>query len=409
MRDAIRTEGGDADHLISRGAAPAWVQRLPRRATSRASRTSALVHMYPRPDDPATTRNELQADIKEIRNSKPPGQPLVVDETYTFVHRRDRRHGVRARDPARVDRHHRALLRETPAQLTPPPTIADALAQLFYKMFLGLTPTMLDPIALAGGLGRSAAGAAATPPPPPSDHDHHDHDHAATTAAASSTTYLSDLSTTVAVNGFGPFERNRANGGSAANDGPALKIRGVTYAKGLGVNAYSELEFPIPSGATSFRASIGVDDSACASSMRVELKLNGITISVSGLPASFTKSSPAYSLSVNVTGKTRLRLHAVNTGTASSCDHFDWADARFLFPGSTTTTSSTTTTTKAPTPTTVAPTTTVATHDHVVRRRRPRDHLEHHDDDQPRRRHDHDDGAVHRRPRHRRTSPTSAT
>jgi hypothetical protein len=132
------------------------------------------------------------------------------------------------------------------------------------------------------------------------------------------------------VNGLGPFERDRANGGSAANDGPALKLRGVTYAKGIGVNAYSEIEFPIPTGATSFRAVIGVDDSACASTMRVELKLNGSAINVSGLPASFTKSSPAYSLIVNVTGKSRLRLHAVNTGTASACDHFDWADARFL-------------------------------------------------------------------------------
>ena len=224
---------------------------------------------------------------------------------------------------------------------------------------------MLDPVSQAGGVPAIPPAPPAPPsPPPPSSTTTTTTSPPPTTAAPPGTTYLSDLSTTVAVNGLGAFERNRANGGSGANDGPALKLKNVTYPKGIGVNGYSELEFPIPSGATSFRASIGLDDSACAATMRVEVKLNGSYIDVSGLPSSFTKSTPTYSLNVNVTGKTRLRLSAVNTGTALSCDHFDWADARFLGPVPPTTTAAPPTTTAPPTtspPTTSSTTTTTTT------------------------------------------------
>ncbi|MCP9934484.1 NPCBM/NEW2 domain-containing protein, partial [Cyanobium sp. Candia 9D4] len=45
--------------------------------------------------------------------------------------------------------------------------------------------------------------------------------------------YLSDLTPTASVNGWGPYERDRSNGEDGATDGGTLTINGTTYAKGL--------------------------------------------------------------------------------------------------------------------------------------------------------------------------------
>ena len=59
-----------------------------------------------------------------------------------------------------------------------------------------------------------------------------------TTASTTQTvTYLSDLTPTSAANGWGPYEKDMSNGEQAAGDGGPLTIRGVVYAKGLGVHA----------------------------------------------------------------------------------------------------------------------------------------------------------------------------
>src|SRR5439155_8743288 len=51
--------------------------------------------------------------------------------------------------------------------------------------------------------------------------------------------YLSDLSWTYVSNGYGPAERDTSNGENLARDGQAMRIRGRTYTKGLGVHAPS--------------------------------------------------------------------------------------------------------------------------------------------------------------------------
>ena len=54
-------------------------------------------------------------------------------------------------------------------------------------------------------------------------------------------TYLSDLPFVgTPTNGWGPVERDRSNGEQGAADGAPLKIRGTTYAKGLGVHSTSQ-------------------------------------------------------------------------------------------------------------------------------------------------------------------------
>jgi hypothetical protein len=61
--------------------------------------------------------------------------------------------------------------------------------------------------------------------------------------------YLSDLSWGQAVNGLGPVERDRSNGGAAAGDGKTITLNSTTFAKGLGVREV-DVRFLIPAGAS---------------------------------------------------------------------------------------------------------------------------------------------------------------
>ena len=82
----------------------------------------------------------------------------------------------------------------------------------------------------------------------------------ATPTAKSSSTYLSDLTPTSATNGYGPYEKNTSNGEQLAGDGHTITLNGVTYAKGLGVHAPSDLKYNLGGQYTSFASDVGVDD-----------------------------------------------------------------------------------------------------------------------------------------------------
>jgi hypothetical protein len=100
--------------------------------------------------------------------------------------------------------------------------------------------------------------------------------------------------------------------------------------KGIGVNAKPAVTYAIPPGTNSSRADLGLDDSACASTVRLEIALDNFVVGVSGLPSSITKTTPTIAVTVNVTGKAKLKLSVFNPSTTSNCDHFDWANARFI-------------------------------------------------------------------------------
>ena len=79
-------------------------------------------------------------------------------------------------------------------------------------------------------------------------------------AADRTTTYLSDMTWTSATNGYGPVEKNKSNGEAGAGDGTTLTLNGVTYAKGLGTHAASDVRYTLPSNCTQLEAQVGVDD-----------------------------------------------------------------------------------------------------------------------------------------------------
>ncbi len=172
-----------------------------------------------------------------------------------------------------------------------------------------------------------------------------------TVVAAGSTQYISNLAFVSATNGWGPVERDRSNGEQGATDGLPITLNGVTYAKGLGVHAASDVRVAIPTGCTTFSAVIGVDDES-GDNGSVTFQVFGDATSLF-TSATKTGANPGQSISVNVSGRSQLRL-LVAGGASVDFDHADWADARFTCPGTGGNT--------APTPTIATPAATFTWH-----------------------------------------------
>jgi chitodextrinase/glucose/arabinose dehydrogenase len=156
---------------------------------------------------------------------------------------------------------------------------------------------------------------AGTPPPPPPGE------------CVPGSVYVSDLSWTSAENGWGPVERDRANGEQNLGDGPALRLRGKTYAKGLGVHANARVVYALGGSYTRFKADIGVDDSktSVAASIVFEVKADGVSLFRSEV---LRASSAVVAVDVDLTGRQQLELLVSDAGNGVDSDHGDWADAR---------------------------------------------------------------------------------
>ncbi|MET7455772.1 NPCBM/NEW2 domain-containing protein [Streptomyces sp. NPDC005574] len=138
--------------------------------------------------------------------------------------------------------------------------------------------------------------------------------------------YLSDLSFVADSNGWGPVERDRANGEQAAGDGKPLTIRGTAHTKGLGVHADSDVAFFLGGACTRFTATVGVDDEVAPyGSVTFALVADGRTLTTTPV---LTGSSPPLPLDADVTDVQRLRLVALDAGDGNAHDHADWTDAR---------------------------------------------------------------------------------
>ena len=138
-------------------------------------------------------------------------------------------------------------------------------------------------------------------------------------------TWLSDLTPTSAVNGYGPVERDRTNGESAAGDGRTLSLRGTTFAKGLGVHADSFLTYAVPTGATTFTATVGVDDEVGGKGSVVFRVFADGRLAFES--AKLSGASAAVPVTVDVRGAKVLRLVVRGTVDGTAYDHADWAAA----------------------------------------------------------------------------------
>ncbi|UOQ73010.1 PQQ-dependent sugar dehydrogenase [Hymenobacter cellulosilyticus] len=147
-------------------------------------------------------------------------------------------------------------------------------------------------------------------------------------APAPAAVYLSDLSWVSASSGWGPVERDGSNGEQDPSDSKTISLGGVTYAKGLGVHAASEIVYALGGSYSRFLSDMGVDDEVGNNgSVKFQVYLDGVLTYESGV---LTGSSATGRLDLNVSGSSELRLVVTNGGNDNGYDHADWAGARLL-------------------------------------------------------------------------------
>jgi glucose/arabinose dehydrogenase len=143
---------------------------------------------------------------------------------------------------------------------------------------------------------------------------------------SSGSTYLSDLTWTSMTNGWGPVEKDMSNGELGAGDGRTITMNGITYTKGLGAHAASDVRYSLAAGCTRFRSDVGVDDEVAAKGTVVfQVYTDGAKLYDSG---TMTGSSATKTIDVDVSGKTELQLVVTGSGDGIDSDHADWAAAR---------------------------------------------------------------------------------
>ncbi|WP_457767674.1 NPCBM/NEW2 domain-containing protein [Cyanobium sp. ULC084] len=146
--------------------------------------------------------------------------------------------------------------------------------------------------------------------------------------ADASTVYLSDLTPTASINGWGPYERDRSNGENGAADGGVLTLNGTTYVKGLGVHSTSSLTYALGGSYSRFQSDIGVDDGVGSrGSVVFRVLADGVEIFRSG---TLTGASATQSLDLNVDGVQTLVLVVDNADGSANSDHGNWADAKLI-------------------------------------------------------------------------------
>jgi glucose/arabinose dehydrogenase len=147
--------------------------------------------------------------------------------------------------------------------------------------------------------------------------------------ASDSLTFVSDLTPAnfPPPNGFGPYEIDTSNGEAAAGDGNLQTIEGVTYLKGLGVHADSEIRYNLSGAFERFISDIGVDDEV-ASDASVTFQVFGddLLLYDSGV---MTWADPSQKVDLDVTGVQELRL-MVLAGASNNSDHANWSNARLI-------------------------------------------------------------------------------
>jgi alpha-glucosidase len=126
-------------------------------------------------------------------------------------------------------------------------------------------------------------------------------------------------------NGWGPVERDRSNGENNGGDGKALSIDGITYAKGIGVHAPSELSVYLGRSCRTFTASIGLDDETTQpGSVVFQVVGDDKPLYDSGI----VRKGAAVPVTVDTTGVRMLSLRVTDGGDGRNFDHADWAEAR---------------------------------------------------------------------------------
>ncbi len=137
---------------------------------------------------------------------------------------------------------------------------------------------------------------------------------------------MSEMPLLDVVNGHGPVELDSSNGEDAAGDGAALSIGGVTYERGLGVHAASEVSVALAGQCSVFTAVVGVDGSVGSNGSVVFSVLgDGEVLETTDV---LVGGQAGVALEVDITGVDRLTLAVGDAGDNEWWDHANWAEAR---------------------------------------------------------------------------------
>ncbi|MFI0938833.1 glycoside hydrolase family 97 catalytic domain-containing protein [Streptomyces sp. NPDC021020] len=140
------------------------------------------------------------------------------------------------------------------------------------------------------------------------------------------TAYASDQPFVSATNGWGPVERDQSNGETGSGDGKPITIGGTVYAKGLGVNAPSQVAIDIQGRCTRFEAHVGVDDETGGKgSVTFTVLGDGRQLATTDV---LRGGQGAVDLTADTTGVHTLTLTAGDGGDGTSFDHADWGTAQ---------------------------------------------------------------------------------
>lgn len=152
----------------------------------------------------------------------------------------------------------------------------------------------------------------ATPTPTP----------ASTPTTAPGTVYLSDLNW-ASWSGYQEPRKDTNRGG-----GPII-LNGVTYAKGIGTHAASEIIYNFAGSYSRFLSDVGVDDAkdGYPASIVFQVWADGVKVYDSGIMYYNTVTK---SIDLNITGVNQLKLIVTDAGDGISNDHADWANARLI-------------------------------------------------------------------------------
>ncbi|MFI0165851.1 beta-galactosidase [Streptomyces sp. NPDC017095] len=135
-------------------------------------------------------------------------------------------------------------------------------------------------------------------------------------------TAVSELPFLSSTNGWGPVERDTSVGEQAAGDGRPIAIAGVTYRKGLGAHAVSDVRLYLGGACTRLTASVGVDDeTGGAGTVVFSVVADGKTLVTT---RTIKGGQAAVPIDVDLTGAQTVDLKADDAGDGNGSDHGDW-------------------------------------------------------------------------------------
>ncbi|MDZ7936724.1 MAG: NPCBM/NEW2 domain-containing protein [Emticicia sp.] len=145
----------------------------------------------------------------------------------------------------------------------------------------------------------------------------------------SGVTFLSDKVACSSTNGWGPVEIDKSNGDNGTGDGTTMRIRGVEYAKGLGVNANSTIIYNLNNNFGRFISTLGIDDEVATSTVGTTVIYKVYKDNILAYTSSILdKNSAAVKININVVGVNELKIEVDDAGDNNFADHANWANAR---------------------------------------------------------------------------------